>query len=226
MLLNSWEACYFDFDSERLIKIGDECAELGIELMVIDDGWFGKRDNDCCSLGDWYINEKKLPGGIKRISDHLKAKGVELGIWFEPEMISPDSDLYRAHPDWAVRTDDRPHAEGRNQMLLDLTRSDVCDYLIAAMTEVFGSGPISYVKWDMNRHFTEAYSEALPPDQQGEVFHRFVLNLYRFMAYLNENFPGTKVTEIDLDNRGYDVDLSNGMEIKFDKNFLVYKIKK
>ncbi|MBQ3231101.1 MAG: alpha-galactosidase, partial [Clostridia bacterium] len=136
VLLNSWEACYFGFDSERLMKIGDSCAELGIELMVIDDGWFGKRDDDRSSLGDWFVNEKKMPGGIKRISDHLAAKGVKLGIWFEPEMISPDSELYKAHPDWCLHYNNRPRSEGRYQLILDLTRQDVCDYIFESVAKI------------------------------------------------------------------------------------------
>ena len=189
VLLNSWEACYFDFDSERLIKIGDECAELGIELMVIDDGWFGKRDNDCCSLGDWYINEKKLPGGIKRISDHLKAKGVELGIWFEPEMISPDSDLYRAHPDWCLHYNNRPRSQGRHQLILDLTRPEVCDYIYESVAKVLRDGGVSYVKWDYNRNMSEAGSPALPASRQREVDFRYYLGLYSVLERLNKDFP-------------------------------------
>ncbi len=189
VLLNSWEACYFSFDSDRLMKIGDACADLGIELMVIDDGWFGKRDNDCCSLGDWFVNEKKLPGGIKRISDHLAEKGVKLGIWFEPEMISPDSELYKAHPDWCLHYNNRPRSEGRFQLILDLTREDVCDYIYESVAKVLRDGGISYVKWDFNRNMSEAGSPLLPPDRQREVDFRYYLGLYSVMERLNEEFP-------------------------------------
>lgn len=189
VLLNSWEACYFGFDSERLIKIGDSCAELGIELMVIDDGWFGKRDSDNCSLGDWYVNEKKMPGGIKRISDHLNAKGVKLGIWFEPEMISPDSDLYRAHPDWCLHYNNRPRSEGRYQLILDLTRQDVCDYIYESVAKVLREGGISYVKWDFNRNMSEAGGSLLGSDRQKEVDFRYYLGLYSVLERLNEEFP-------------------------------------
>lgn len=189
VLLNSWEACYFSFDSDRLMKIGDACADLGIELMVIDDGWFGKRDNDCCSLGDWFVNEKKLPGGIKRISDHLAAKGVKLGIWFEPEMISPDSELYKAHPDWCLHYNNRPRSEGRFQLILDLTREDVCDYIYESVAKVLREGGISYVKWDFNRNMSEAGSPLLPADRQREVDFRYYLGLYSVMERLNEEFP-------------------------------------
>ncbi len=189
VLLNSWEACYFSFDSDRLMKIGDACADLGIELMVIDDGWFGKRDNDCCSLGDWFVNEKKLPGGIKRISDHLAERDVKLGIWFEPEMISPDSELYKAHPDWCLHYNNRPRSEGRFQLILDLTREDVCDYIYESVAKVLRDGGISYVKWDFNRNMSEAGSPLLPPDRQREVDFRYYLGLYSVMERLNEEFP-------------------------------------
>lgn len=189
VLLNSWEACYFGFDSDRLISIGDACADLGIELMVIDDGWFGKRDNDRCSLGDWFVNEKKLPGGLKRVSDHLAARGVKLGIWFEPEMISPDSELYRAHPDWCLHYVNRPRSEGRFQLILDLTRADVCDYIYESVASVLRDGGISYVKWDFNRNMTEAGSPMLPPERMREVGHRYYLGLYSVLERLVTDFP-------------------------------------
>lgn len=189
VLLNSWEACYFNFDSDRLIAIGDSCAELGIELLVIDDGWFGKRDNDCCSLGDWVVNEKKLPGGIGRISRHLAEKGVKLGIWFEPEMISPDSDLYRTHPDWCIHIPGRPRSEGRFQLILDLTRKDVCDYIYESVAKVLREGEIAYVKWDFNRNMSEVGSPMLPADRQREVGHRYYLGLYSVLERLVTDFP-------------------------------------
>ena len=189
VLLNSWEACYFSFDSERLMQIGDSCAELGIELMVIDDGWFGRRDNDRCSLGDWSVNEKKMPGGIKRISDHLAAKGVKLGIWFEPEMISPDSELYKKHPDWCLHYVNRPRSEGRYQLILDLTRKEVCDYIYESVAKILNEGGISYVKWDFNRNMSEAGSPSLPPDRQREVDFRYYLGLYSVLERLVSDFP-------------------------------------
>ncbi len=189
VLLNSWEACYFNFDSERLIKIGDSCAELGIELMVIDDGWFGHRDDDHSSLGDWFVNEKKIKGGLKRISDHLAEKGVKLGIWFEPEMISPDSELYKKHPDWCLHYVNRPRSEGRYQLILDLTRKDVCDYIVDSISNILNDGGISYVKWDFNRNFSEAGSLLLPPDRQREVGYRYYLGLYSVLERLTSAFP-------------------------------------
>ncbi len=189
VLLNCWEACYFDFDSEHLMKIGDACADLGIELMVIDDGWFGKRNHDRCSLGDWFINEEKLPGGIKRISDHLAEKGVKLGIWFEPEMISPDSELYKEHPDWCLHYEGRPRSEGRYQLILDLTRPEVCDYIYESVAKILRDGGVSYVKWDFNRNWSEAGSPSLPKNRQKEVDFRFYLGLYSVLERLNQEFP-------------------------------------
>ena len=189
VLLNSWEACYFSFDEERLKAIGTCCAELGIELLVIDDGWFGKRDSDNCSLGDWVVDRRKLPNGIEGIYEHLHRLGIGLGIWFEPEMVSPDSDLYRAHPDWCLHVNGRPRSEGRNQLILDLSRQDVCDYLHGAIADVLKTGMISYVKWDFNRNVTEAGSDLLPPDRQREVGHRYYLGLYGLLEKLTCDFP-------------------------------------
>lgn len=189
VLLNSWEACYFSFDEERLKKIGSCCADLGVELLVIDDGWFGKRDTDNCSLGDWVVDKKKLPHGIEGVYEHLHKLGIGLGIWFEPEMISPDSDLYRAHPDWCLHMEDRPRSEGRNQLILDLTRKEVCDYLYDAMAKILKTGMIAYVKWDFNRNMTEVGSKSVPADRQREVGHRYYLALYGLLERLTTDFP-------------------------------------
>ena len=189
VLLNSWEASYFNFSEASLLKLARAGRDVGVELFVLDDGWFGVRNDDKRSLGDWYVNKKKLPGGIRRLAEKVEAMGMKFGIWVEPEMVNEDSDLYRAHPDWAVRIDGRPHAEGRNQMLLDLTRSEVCEYLITAMSAVFSSGPISYVKWDMNRNFSDIYSHALPVQRQGEFLYRYQQGLYRVMSTLAQRFP-------------------------------------
>ncbi len=189
VLLNSWEACYFGFDADRLVKIGEKSAELGIELLVIDDGWFGVRNSDNCSLGDWKINPEKFPKGLEGVYAPLKKKGIDLGIWFEPEMISPDSDLYRAHPDWCLHMDNRPRSEGRNQLILDLTRKEVRDYLYDSIAAVLGTGMISYVKWDFNRNMTEAGSPVLGAERQGEVAHRYYLGLYELCERLVTDFP-------------------------------------
>ena len=189
VLLNSWEAAYFDINEDKLLKLAEKAKSVGIELFVMDDGWFGKRNNDSCSLGDWYPNPEKLPNGLKGLCDKIRALGLEFGIWVEPEMVNEDSDLFRAHPDWAIRIPGKHHSLGRNQMILDLTRKDVQDYIIDAMRNVFSSAEISYVKWDMNRIFTDVYSQALPADRQGEVFHRYILGVYRVMRTLTNEFP-------------------------------------
>lgn len=155
----------------------------------MDDGWFGKRDNDTCSLGDWYVNKKKLPGGVKRLCEKVNALGLDFGIWVEPEMVNVDSDLYRAHPEWTMDIPGREHSEGRNQRLLDLGREDVQNYIIEEMSKLFGSCNIAYVKWDMNRIVSDYYSKELSPERQGEAAHRYVVGLYRCMKDLTERFP-------------------------------------
>ncbi len=189
VLLNSWEAAYFNISESKLLRLARKAKKVGIELFVMDDGWFGQRNDDSKSLGDWYPNPKKLPHGIKGLCDKIRALGLQFGIWVEPEMVNEDSDLYRAHPDWAIRIPGKDHSTGRNQMILDLTMREVQDYLIDAMRKVFSSADISYVKWDMNRIFTDVYSQALPKERQGEVFHRYVLGLYRIMRTLTGEFP-------------------------------------
>lgn len=189
VLLNSWEAAYFDFDEAKLFKLAKEGQSVGIELFVMDDGWFGKRNNDTSSLGDWDVNTKKLPGGVKRLAEKINGLGMSFGIWVEPEMVNEDSELYRTHPEWAVRIPGRNHGEGRNQMLLDFTRKEVQDNIISQMRKVFSAGNVAYVKWDMNRNFSDAYSTALPAGQSGEFFHRYMLGLYRVMDILTKEFP-------------------------------------
>lgn len=189
VLLNSWEAAYFDINEKKLLKLAKEAKKCGIELFVMDDGWFGHRDDDTSSLGDWQENLSKLPGGVKQLADKINALGLEFGIWVEPEMVNEDSDLYRAHPEWAVRVPGQSHAEGRHQMLLDLTNKDVRDHIVNSMTKVFSSANISYVKWDMNRIMSDRYSQTLPSDRQGEFGHRYVLGLYDIMGRLTKRFP-------------------------------------
>ena len=189
VLLNSWEASYFDINESKLVKLAKAGKEVGIELLVMDDGWFGKRDDDSCSLGDWYVNKKKLPNGLSGLAKKINDVGLMFGIWVEPEMVCVDSDLYRAHPDWAMDIKDKPHSEGRTQRILDLCNPDVVDYVIKAMSDVFSSANISYVKWDMNRVFTDVYSKYLPAEKQGEVYHRYVMGLYKIMDTLTKEFP-------------------------------------
>jgi alpha-galactosidase len=189
VLINSWEANYFNFTQGSLISLAKDAKKCGIELFVMDDGWFGNRIDEHRSLGDWYENKKKLPGGLKELSEKITDLGILFGLWVEPEMVNEDSDLYRAHPDWAVQVPGHPHSKGRFQMNLDLTRKEVQDYIIEAMKKVFSAGKISYVKWDMNRIFSDRFSTALAADRQGEFQHRYYIGLYRVMRELTESFP-------------------------------------
>ena len=189
VLLNSWEASYFDFTEDTLLSLARAGKELGVELFVLDDGWFGERSDDSRSLGDWDVNRRKLPGGLPGLSDQLRALGLDFGLWVEPEMVNVNSRLYEAHPDWAMAIPGKPHAEGRKQRVLDLCNPAVQDFLIDKMTEVFSSADIRYVKWDFNRIFSDVYSPSLPPERQGETAHRYVLGFYRVMEALTERFP-------------------------------------
>ena len=189
ILLNSWEAAYFNINEKKLLRLAKAGKEAGVELFVMDDGWFGERNDDTSSLGDWTPNEKKLPGGIREIADKIKALGLDFGIWVEPEMVNVKSQLYEKHPEWVVDIPEKPHSEGRNQRILDLSNTEVQDYIIEQMSNIFSSADISYVKWDMNRIFSDYYSKNLPPERQGEMAHRYVCGLYRCMRELTKKFP-------------------------------------
>lgn len=188
ILVNNWEATYFDFNEKKILEICKATKEIGAEMFVLDDGWFGKRNNDKAGLGDWTVNKKKLPSGIKGLSEKINAMGLKFGLWVEPEMVNPDSDLYRAHPDWAVTTDKYEPSQGRNQLILDLTRDDVVEYLINTMTDVFRYGNIEYIKWDCNRHFTDVFSRRQGA-RSGEFFHRYIMGLYKIWDALTGKFP-------------------------------------
>lgn len=189
VLINNWEATYFEFDTEKLLDIAREAKKNGIEMLVMDDGWFGKRNWDDSSLGDWSVNEEKLTTGLPDLVRQVREMGMEFGIWFEPEMISPDSDLYRAHPDWAIQIPGREPGQSRAQYVLDISRKEVRDYAYECVSKILRSAPISYVKWDMNRQLSDIGSMALPPDAQGELFHRYVLGLYEMQERLVTDFP-------------------------------------
>ncbi len=189
ILANNWEATYFDFNEEKIVGLAKEAAALGIELLVLDDGWFGRRNGDNCSLGDWHVNKEKLPSGIKGLAEKVNAEGVKFGLWFEPEMVSPDSDLYREHPDWCIHVNGRTRTECRSQLTLDLSRKEVCDYIINAVSGVLDEADIAYVKWDMNRHMTNLGSDGLPPERQKEMPHRYMLGLYRVMEAIVSSHP-------------------------------------
>ncbi len=189
ILINNWEATYFDFNEEKLLELAQTSSELGIELFVLDDGWFGKRNDDTSSLGDWSVDEDKLPNGLESLGEKINNLGMDFGLWFEPEMVSPDSQLYRNHPDWTIHLPDRRSSESRNQLVLDLSREDVCNYIIKVVSNILESAPISYVKWDMNRHMTEIGSAKLSTYQQKETAHRYILGLYRILEELTDHFP-------------------------------------
>lgn len=189
ILVNNWEATYFDFNAEKIEDIAKAGSELGIELFVLDDGWFGKRNNDTTSLGDWFVDREKLPEGLDQLAHRVTDLGMEFGLWFEPEMISVDSDLYREHPDWCLHVPNRNRSESRNQLILDFSREDVCAEITKRVSDILSSVPISYVKWDMNRHMTEIGSAALPPERQRETAHRYMLGLYKVLEEITSGFP-------------------------------------
>ncbi len=189
IIINNWEATYFNFDTEKLIDIAREASKDGIEMLVMDDGWFGHRSSDDSSLGDWIVNENKLKGGLKHLVDEVNKLGMKFGIWFEPEMISPDSELYRAHPDWAIQIPGREPGLSRQQLVLDITRKEVQDHTYESVAKILRSANIEYVKWDMNRQLTDIGSAALPADRLGEFYHRYVLAVYSLQERLLQEFP-------------------------------------
>jgi len=189
ILINNWEATYFDFNETSIKEIASEASNLGIELLVLDDGWFGKRDDDTTSLGDWFVNEEKIKGGLGKLSKEINEMGLQFGLWFEPEMVSPKSELYSKHPDWCIHIPGRNKSTAREQLILDLSREEVCDYIIESVSSVLENASISYVKWDMNRNMSEIGSLGLPPERQKEVAHRYMLGLYRILEEITTRFP-------------------------------------
>lgn len=189
ILANNWEATYFDFDQEKILALAREAADLGIELFVLDDGWFGKRNSDNCSLGDWFVNKEKLPDGIEGLASKIKEYGMGFGLWFEPEMVSPDSELYRNHPDWCIHVPGRMRTECRNQLILDLSRQEVRDYIVESVSHILDTSDIGYVKWDMNRHMTELGSAGLDSRRQKEMPHRYMLGLYEVLERIVTGHP-------------------------------------
>ena len=189
VLINNWEATYFNFTGEQLVNIAKGAAELGVELFVLDDGWFGKRGDDSSGLGDWFPNEKKLGCSLKSLAEKIVATGMRFGLWVEPECISEDSDLYREHPEWAVVIPGRKPVLSRKQLILDFSRKEVQDYIIKRLSAIFEDTPITYIKWDFNRSICDKYSQGLSPDHQGKFAHRFVLGLYRVLEELTTSFP-------------------------------------
>ena len=189
ILINNWEGTYFGFDEEKLLSIAAAAKETGVDLFVLDDGWFGRRNDDHSSLGDWTDDLHKLPHGLSGLSDRIHALGMKFGLWVEPEMISPDSELCRAHPDWCVHAGAYPRTESRFQLVLDLTRGEVRDAVVESICAALTRGRVDYVKWDMNRDITQAGSAALPPERMGEFFHRYMLGLYDILSRVTARFP-------------------------------------
>ena len=189
VLINTWEAAFFDFDDVKLVEIAKAAKDMGVEMIVMDDGWFGKRDDDNSGLGDWYVNEKKIKCGLTELVRQINDLGMKFGIWFEPEMVSEDSDLFRAHPDWVMEIPGRHAVRSRNQLVLDVGREEVQEYLITSINSILDSANIYYVKWDINRAITDLWSNALPADCQGEVSHRYVLGLYKVMDGIIKTHP-------------------------------------
>lgn len=189
ILINNWEATYFNFNEGKIVSIAKQAKKLGVELFVLDDGWFGKRDDDTTSLGDWLVDMKKLPNGLEGLSERIRKLDLNFGLWFEPEMISEKSTLYKNHPDWVIHVPGRRMSPGRNQYVLDFSRHEVVDYLYVCISSAIEEGKLSYIKWDMNRHMTEIYSAVLPADRQQELGHRYILGVYRLYDKLTSAYP-------------------------------------
>jgi alpha-galactosidase len=189
ILINNWEATFMDFTEERILNIAEKAKEAGIELFVLDDGWFGERNDDYAGLGDWVENPDKLPQGIRGLARKMNAMGLKFGFWIEPEMVNPDSNLFRRHPDWALQTPGRKASLGRHQLVLDYSREEVVDYIYSMLKKVLTDAPISYIKWDMNRSLTEVYSAELPPEKQGMVYHKYMMGVYSLYERLRTEFP-------------------------------------
>ena len=189
ILINNWEATFMDFDEERILSIAEKARDAGVELFVLDDGWFGERDDDYAGLGDWIENPKKLPQGMKGLARKMNAMGMKFGFWIEPEMVNPDSNLFRRHPDWALSTPGRKASLGRHQLVLDYSREEVVDCIYGMLKKVIADAPISYIKWDMNRPMTEVYNAQLPAECQGMVYHKYIMGVYSLYERLRNDFP-------------------------------------
>lgn len=189
LLINNWEGTGMNFDHDKLVSFARHAKDMGFEMLVMDDGWFGKRDHDNSSLGDWYVAEYKLQKGLGGLIKEVNDLGLKFGIWFEPEMISPDSDIYRAHPDWCLHTVGRDKSIARTQYVIDFSRKEVRDHIYSMMYKILSENNIAYLKWDFNRNLTEVACAELPPEKQGEVFHRYVLGTYEIMDRLTTDFP-------------------------------------
>ncbi|KAF1308935.1 alpha-galactosidase [Streptococcus sanguinis] len=189
VLINNWEATYFDFSEDQLLELAEKAQEVGVELFVLDDGWFGQRTNDRAGLGDWFVNPERLPKGLGSLAERIHGLGMQFGLWFEPEMVNKDSQLYRTHPDWLLAVPDRQPHHGRNQFVLDYSRPEVVDEIFERLSAIIEEAQLDYIKWDMNRPLTDVFSAAWPADQQGEIFHRYVLGVYNLYERLTNRYP-------------------------------------
>ena len=205
VVLNTWEACYFDIDEEKLVKFAKEAKNIGFDMLVMDDGWFGKRNDDRAGLGDWFENKSKFPNGLADFVLKIKAEGVKFGIWIEPEMVNPDSDLYRAHPEWALRVEGREPLRSRHQLVLDMSNEDVINYLINIFDKTFNNVDIDYFKWDMNRHMSNVGSAVLPAAVQGEVFFRYMKGVYRLLEWFRTRYPNAIIETCSGGGGRYDL---------------------
>lgn len=189
VVINNWEATFMNFTEEKILKFAETARQLGVEMMVLDDGWFGHRDDDTSSLGDWYPDLKKLPQGIRGLAEKIENMGMKFGLWIEPEMVNKDSRLYEAHPDWVIRVPYREACHGRNQFVLDFSKEEVVDYIGDRISRILQDAPVSYIKWDMNRSISEAFSQGRKAEEQGKLFHRHILGVYRLYERLTSEFP-------------------------------------
>ena len=205
VVLNTWEACRFDIDAPKLVKFAEEANRLGIDMLVMDDGWFGERHSERAGLGDWYVSDRKFPKGLKAFVDEVRSKGVKFGIWIEPEMINPDSELYRAHPEWCLRVEGREPLRSRHQLVLDMSNGEVIEYLKDIFDKTFEGIDIEYFKWDMNRHMSNVGSAALPADRQDEVSFRYMKGVYGLLDWFCKRFPNTVIETCSGGGGRYDM---------------------
>lgn len=205
VVLNTWEACYFNIDENEMMRFAQAASDAGIDMLVMDDGWFGKRNNDRAGLGDWYVNRDKFKDGLAAFADRVRAHGIKFGIWIEPEMVNPDSDLYRAHPEWCIRCVNRESTRSRHQLVLDMSNSEVIEYLKRSFSESFDGVAIDYFKWDMNRHMSEVGSGALAADRQGETAYRYMLGVYSLYRWFGEHFPHAMIENCSGGGGRYDL---------------------
>jgi alpha-galactosidase len=193
VLYNSWEATTFNVSEEGQKALADKAAKIGVELFVIDDGWFGQRNDDHAGLGDWTVNPQKFPRGLKPLIDHVKGRGMEFGLWVEPEMVNPNSDLYRKHPDWVMNFPGRPRSEARHQLVLNMARNDVKEYIFGVLDKLLAENPFNFIKWDMNRHFSEPGWPEVPGAEQKKIWVQYTRNVYEIIDRLRAKYPKLEI---------------------------------